>query len=77
MDFSSISGAGLAALAAAGVVDFPTTVRLARERGIFVGPSSGANYWAARKIKQDNPSIKNVLTFLCDRGEKYLSLMYS
>lgn len=50
--------------------------KMARERGLFVGPSSGANFWAARKIKQDNPSIKTVLTLLCDRGEKYLSLMY-
>jgi cysteine synthase A len=51
--------------------------KMARERGLFVGPSSGANFWAARKIKEDNPSIKNVLTLLCDRGEKYLSLMYA
>lgn len=50
--------------------------QMARERGLFVGPSSGANFWAARKIRKDNPSIKNVLTLLCDRGEKYLSLMY-
>lgn len=51
--------------------------KMARERGLFVGPSSGANFWAARKIKRDNPSIKTVLTLLCDRGEKYLSLMYA
>ncbi len=52
------------------------TRRLARERGLFVGPSSGANWWAAREIKRKHPSIGNILTFLCDRGEKYLSLMY-
>ena len=51
--------------------------KMASQKGLFVGPSSGANYWAARKIRQDNPSIKNVLTLLCDRGEKYLSLMYT
>ena len=50
--------------------------KLARERGLFVGPSSGANYWAAKKIRQDNPSIRNILTLLCDKGEKYLSLLY-
>lgn len=50
--------------------------KIAYERGLFVGPSSGANFWAAHKIKRDNPSIKTVLTLLCDRGEKYLSLMY-
>lgn len=50
--------------------------RMAREMGLFVGPSSGANYWAARELKNRDPSIKNVLTVLCDRGEKYLSMMY-
>lgn len=51
--------------------------QLASKRGIFVGPSSGANYWASREVKRRDPSIKTVLTFLCDRGEKYLSMMYS
>lgn len=50
--------------------------KMAREMGLFVGPSSGANFWAAREIKRLHPKIKNVLTLLCDRGEKYLSLMY-
>jgi cysteine synthase A len=49
---------------------------LAREQGHFVGPSSGANFWAAREVQRKYPEIKNVLTFLCDRGEKYLSLMF-
>lgn len=49
---------------------------LARRRGLFVGPSSGANVWAAEEIKRRDPGIKTVLTFLCDKGEKYLSLMY-
>ena len=44
--------------------------------GFFVGPSSGANMLAARAVKRDNPEIENVLTFLCDRGEKYLSMMF-
>lgn len=51
--------------------------RLARERGLFVGPSSGANWWAANEIRRRNPDIRTVLTFLCDRGEKYLSLLYA
>lgn len=50
--------------------------RMAREQGLFVGPSSGGNYWAAREIKKKYPEIKTILTFLCDRGEKYLSMMY-
>lgn len=52
------------------------THRLARERGIFVGPSSGANFWAAREVKRRHKDVKTILTFLCDRGEKYLSLMH-
>lgn len=50
--------------------------RLTREKGLFVGPSSGGNYWAAREIQRRHPEIKNIITFLCDRGEKYLSMMY-
>lgn len=46
-------------------------------KGLFVGPSSGANMLAARMIKRQNPSINTVLTFLCDRGEKYLSMMFA
>lgn len=34
------------------------------------------NFWAAREVRRRYPALKNVLTFLCDRGEKYLSLMY-
>lgn len=49
---------------------------MASQRGLFVGPSSGANFWAAREIKKRDPAIKNVLTLLCDKGEKYLSMMY-
>jgi cysteine synthase A len=50
--------------------------KLASTRGLFIGPSSGGNYWAALQLKKKYPEIKNVLTFLCDRGEKYLSHMY-
>ncbi len=46
--------------------------RLAREHGIFVGPSSGAHMIAARELR-DRHKIKNVVTFFCDMGEKYIS----
>ncbi len=65
-----------------GVIDVESDVAiaeakaLATTRGLFVGPSSGGNYWAAREIKRRDPNIRTVLTFLCDRGEKYLSHMY-
>ena len=45
---------------------------LASQHGLFVGPSSGANVWAARQLRAQHPELKNVLTFLCDEGEKYL-----
>ena len=46
--------------------------RLAREHGIFVGPSSGAHLIAARELR-DRHMIKNVVTFFCDKGEKYIT----
>ncbi len=46
-------------------------------RGMFVGASSGANLCAARELKAKHPEFKNVLTFLSDRGEKYLSSLYA
>ena len=42
-------------------------------RGILVGPSSGGNVLAAREVLKRDGNVKNVLTFLCDEGEKYLS----
>lgn len=45
--------------------------RLAREHGIFVGPSSGAHLVAARQIKREL-ATSHVVTFFCDEGEKYL-----
>jgi cysteine synthase len=57
-------------------IDSPTAVhemrRLAREHGLFVGPSSGAHVVAARRIRQEY-GIEHVVTFLCDEGEKYLT----
>ena len=45
---------------------------LACKHGIFVGPSSGAHLIAARKLR-DRYKVKNVTTFLCDKGEKYIN----
>jgi cysteine synthase A len=44
---------------------------LAKTYGTFVGPSSGANFLAAQQLKKRG--IKNVLTFFCDEGEKYIT----
>jgi cysteine synthase len=47
--------------------------RVAREYGVFVGPSSGANLAVAMKIREENPELETVITLFCDEGEKYLS----
>ena len=47
--------------------------RLAREYGLFVGPSSGANLVAARRVREAHPELKNIVTLFCDEGEKYIS----
>ena len=48
------------------------TRRLAREEGIFVGPSSGANVFAARALAASLRPPAVVITVLCDGGERYL-----
>jgi len=45
--------------------------RLAREEGLLVGPSSGANVHAACEVAAQLKS-GNVVTILCDSGERYL-----
>jgi cysteine synthase A len=45
---------------------------LAQRHGLFVGPSSGANLIAARKVREAYPQLKTVVTLFCDEGEKYI-----
>lgn len=45
--------------------------RLAREEGLLVGPSSGANVHAAVEVAS-KLERGNVVTVLCDSGERYL-----
>jgi len=47
---------------------------LARDEGLLVGISSGANIWASRHIaeKSENKD-KKIVTILCDTGERYIS----
>lgn len=47
--------------------------RLASEHGLLVGPSSGAHLVAARRLRERHPERRNIVTFLCDEGEKYLT----
>jgi cysteine synthase A len=46
--------------------------RLARTYGLFCGPSSGAHLIAAKRIRENFPELKTVVTAFCDEGEKYL-----
>ena len=49
--------------------------KLAKETGIFVGISAGANILAAERWIENNKPNGCVVTFLCDRGERYLSCL--
>lgn len=48
------------------------TGKLAREEGLLVGPSSGANVFAARRLATSLQRPAVVVTVLCDGGERYL-----
>jgi len=46
---------------------------VARTYGLFCGPSSGAHLLAAKRIRENYPELKTVVTVFCDEGEKYLN----
>jgi cysteine synthase A len=50
--------------------------RLAREEGLLVGISSGANVFAACQVAETQPADRVVVTVLCDTGERYLSVTF-
>jgi len=52
---------------------FDMSRRLAREQGLLVGPSSGANVFAARKLAHSLSVDAVIVTILCDGGERYLN----
>ena len=47
---------------------------LAKEFGLFLGFSAAANYLVAERLVKEGYA-KNVVTILCDRGERYFSCM--
>jgi cysteine synthase len=47
--------------------------RLAREHGLLVGPSTGANMIVAQRVRAEMAPGTLVITVACDEGEKYLS----
>jgi cysteine synthase len=53
---------------------YETSRRLARDEGILVGISAGANVWAALEVaRRPENAGKTIVTILCDTGERYLS----
>ncbi|MDR0664186.1 MAG: cysteine synthase family protein [Helicobacteraceae bacterium] len=52
---------------------YATTRRLAREAGIYVGISSGANVFAALRLAETLSSDEIVVTILNDNGLRYVS----
>jgi len=53
---------------------FKTSQVLAKEEGLIVGISSGANIYAANIIASRAENLgKTIVTILCDTGERYLS----
>jgi cysteine synthase A len=53
-----------------------TAGRLAREEGLLVGISAGANAWAACQVADRLGPDGVVVTVLCDTGERYLSVPF-
>jgi cysteine synthase A len=51
-----------------------TKLALAKEEGLLLGISAGANVWAARQVAKRLGPGKTVVTILCDTGERYFSL---
>ena len=51
-----------------------TSRKLAKEEGLLVGVSSGANVFASLEVaNRPSNSGKTIVTILCDTGERYLS----
>jgi len=51
-----------------------TKLALAKQEGLLLGISAGANVWAAIQVAKTLGPGKNVVTILCDTGERYFSL---
>ena len=53
---------------------YATAKRLAREEGLFVGPSAGAACWASLQMAKSHGAGKTLVTVFPDTGERYVSV---
>ena len=53
---------------------YQTAKQLSKKEGLLVGISAGANVFTAQKVAQELGPGKNVVTILCDTGERYISI---
>jgi len=53
---------------------YQTAKLLAKKEGLLVGISAGANVYAAQQVAKELDPGQNVVTILCDTGERYLSI---
>lgn len=59
------------------VESFETVRQLIQKEGILAGSSSGTLVAAALRYCREQKEKKRVVTFICDRGDKYLSKAFS
>ena len=72
-DFSQVKGA----YAISDAESFKAARELLRKEGLLAGSSSGTCLAAALKYCREQTEPKNVVTFACDTGNKYLSKLYN
>jgi len=53
---------------------YQTAKQLSKMEGLLVGISAGANVFAAQQVADELGPGKNVVTVLCDTGERYISI---
>ncbi|MDH4096885.1 MAG: cysteine synthase A [Nitrospira sp.] len=53
---------------------YQTAKKLSKQEGLLVGISAGANVFAAQKVADELGPGNNVVTILCDTGERYISI---
>jgi cysteine synthase len=53
---------------------YQTAKQLSKLEGLLVGISAGANVFAAQQVAEELGPGKNVVTILCDTGERYISI---